>query len=116
MEDRTADQFEFTLGVSKASAKAFEPRISQSNFILIQTPSFRELSYRKLCVRPLLVGATTCHVPYSLAKFRTLNIYLLDLDGLKTRCMTSVPLYLLHFLFKWIVLACKWVLWSAENL
>ena len=65
MEDRTAGQFEFALGVSKASAKAFEPRISRSNFILIQTPSFRELSYRKQCVRPLLVGATTGDVPFS---------------------------------------------------
>ena len=65
MEDRTAGQFEFALGVSKASAKAFDPRISRSNFILIQTLSFRELSYRKQCVRPLLIGATTGDVPFS---------------------------------------------------
>ena len=40
MEDRAAGQFEFVLGVNKDSAKAFEPRISRSNFILIQTPPF----------------------------------------------------------------------------
>ena len=50
------------IGVSKASTKAFEPKSSRSNFIFIQKSSFWELSYRKQCVRPLLVGATTCHV------------------------------------------------------
>ena len=59
------DRLKFALGVSKANAKAFEPRIGQSTLILIQTPSFRELSYHKQCVRPLLVGATACHVPFS---------------------------------------------------
>ena len=65
MEDRTAGLFEFALDVSKANAKAFEPRISRSNFMFIEMLSFRELSHRKQCVRPVLVGATTCHVPFS---------------------------------------------------
>ena len=53
------------VGVSKASVKAFEPRISRSNHSLIQMPLFWVLSYSKQCVRAFLVGATTCCIPFS---------------------------------------------------
>ena len=43
--------------------------------------------------------------PCSPQTLEFLNIYLLDLDGLQTRCTTSVPSYLLYFLFKQVKLA-----------
>ena len=116
MEDKTASQLELVLGVSNARVrlKAFEPKVSRNNYILIQTPLFQELSYRKQCVSTLLDGATACHVPILWQSSEFCNIYLLNLDGLQTRCMISVPLYLLYFLFNQIVLAHKWVLWSVS--
>ena len=103
MEDRTAGQFNFALGVSKASTKAFEPRISRSNFYF-----YPEVVVSRSFLSQAVCKTSTgwchyqpCPVLWGSAEF--LNIYILDLDGLKTHCMTSVPSYQLYFLLKWIV-------------
>ena len=68
-------------------------------------PLFRELFYCKYCVGAVLLHATLPAVPPILTNFEFLNMYLLNLDGLQTQCMTSVPSYLLYFLFKLVKFA-----------
>ena len=49
---------------------------------------------------------SSCHYvlwSHFLQSSEFLNIHLFNLDGLKTRCMTSALLYLLYSLFKWLI-------------
>ena len=103
--DKTAGKLETVLRVNKASAKVFEPRTSWNNYILIYVLSFREFFYRKSCVRALVVSVYYQQLPRFLQTSEFLNIHLLDLDGHKTRRTTSVPSYLLYFLFKSVTFA-----------
>ena len=70
MADKTAGKLETALRVNKASAKVFEPRTSCNSYILIYVLLIREFFYRKLCVRALVVLATTSGCPDFYTNFR----------------------------------------------
>lgn len=85
---------------------------SWNKVILIYIPSFWKLSYRKLCIRALVVLTTTSCCPFS-ANFTQLDQY-------KTQHTASLAWYLLYCLFKWVIFApdgiCGvqnfWLYWS----
>ena len=104
MVDKTAGELEPALRVSKASANTFQPRTSWSNYIQSRCHRLRAFLSQVLCRS----SPSSCYYlpcPRSSQTSEYLNTYILDLDGLQTRCTTSVPTYLLHFLFKRVKLA-----------